>query len=59
VWARLPDRLTPGRLLAEERIALAPGEGFGERGTGWVRFSVAVADPALDEGLARLARALG
>jgi aminotransferase len=58
VWAKLPAELTPERLLSEHRIAVAPGEGFGSGGAGWVRFSVAVADAALDEGLGRLAQAL-
>ena len=32
----------------------APGEGFGERGGGWVRLSLAVTDEVLTEGLERL-----
>ncbi|HET8529244.1 MAG TPA: aminotransferase class I/II-fold pyridoxal phosphate-dependent enzyme [Gaiellaceae bacterium] len=58
VWLRLPDGLTPARLLEEHRVALAPGEGFGSRGAGWARLSLAVADETLDTGLARLRRAL-
>jgi aminotransferase len=58
VWARLPDGLTAERLLAEARVAVAPGEGFGSRGAGHARFSLAVKDETLDEGLARLRRAL-
>jgi aminotransferase len=54
VWFRLPDGLTAERLLSEHRVAVAPGEGFGERGRGWARVSLAVADDALEEGLARL-----
>jgi aminotransferase len=58
VWFRLPDDLTPERLLEEHRVAIAPGEGFGERGRGWARLSLATADDKLDLGLARLRAAL-
>ena len=59
VWLELPPAMTVERVLELARVALAPGEGFGERGAGWARISVAVTDEALDEGLARLARVLG
>jgi aminotransferase len=59
VWFRLPDELTPERLLADHRVAIAPGEGFGDRGRGWARLSLATADDKLDLGLARLRAALG
>jgi aminotransferase len=58
VWFRLPDDLTPERLLEEHRVAIAPGEGFGERGRGWARLSLATADDKLDLGLERLRAAL-
>jgi aminotransferase len=58
VWFPLPDGLTFERLLAEHRLAVAPGEGFGERGRGMARISLATADDALDEGLRRLREAL-
>jgi len=54
VWFRLPDGVTVGDVLAEHRVALAPGEGFGERGGGWARLSLAVTDETLDLGLQRL-----
>jgi aminotransferase len=54
VWFRLPDGLTVERILAEQRVALAPGEGFGARGAGWARLSLAVTDETLDLGLERL-----
>lgn len=57
VWLRLPDGLSAERLLAEHRVAVAPGEGFGERGRGWARLSLAVADETLDLGLERLGAA--
>ena len=59
VWLRLPDGVTVERLLDEHRIALAPGEGFGARGGGYARLSLAVSDATLARGLERLRRALG
>lgn len=58
VWFELPAQLTAERLLTEERLAVAPGEGFGDRGTGRARISVATTDESLDAGLGRLRRAL-
>ncbi len=58
VWLRLPGGLTAERLLAEHRVALAPGEGFGPSGAGWARLSLAVADEVFDEGVERLAPVL-
>ena len=55
-WIRLPDGVTAAKLLAEVRVAVAPGEGFGARGAGWARISLAVPDDVLDRGLERLAR---
>jgi aminotransferase len=57
LWWELPDGLTPERLL-EHRVAVAPGEGFGPRGAGWARLSLAVTDDVLETGLERLARAI-
>jgi aminotransferase len=57
VWFRLPEGITCERLLDEHRVAVAPGEGFGERGRGWARLSLATPDDRLDLGLGRLARA--
>jgi aspartate/methionine/tyrosine aminotransferase len=39
-------------------VAVAPGEGFGARGAGYVRLSLALGDADLEEGTARLAAAL-
>ena len=55
VWLRLPEGLTAERLLAEQRVAVAPGEGFGPSGAGWARLSLAVSDETLERGLERLA----
>jgi aminotransferase len=57
VWFRLPAETTVEQLLAEQRVAVAPGEGFGARGTGWARLSLAVTDDVLDVGLERLCNA--
>ncbi len=57
VWVRLPEGLTAERLLAEERLAVAPGEGFGPSGAGWARLSVAVTDEAVEIAAERLHRA--
>lgn len=54
VWWPLPPGLTVDRVLDEARVALAPGEGFGARGAGHGRISLAVDDAALDEALERL-----
>ena len=54
VWWRLPESLTPERLLGETRVAVAPGVGFGPRGAGWARISLATPDDRLDAGLERL-----
>jgi L-glutamine---4-(methylsulfanyl)-2-oxobutanoate aminotransferase len=59
VWWRLPDGLTPERILAETRVAVAPGEGFGPSGTGWARISLATPDERLGPGLERLSRLVG
>jgi aminotransferase len=58
VWFALPAGVTPESLLAEHRLAVAPGEGFGSRGAGWARISLAVTDEQLELGLDRLQRAL-
>ena len=58
VWLPLPAGWNAERLLTEPRVAVAPGEGFGSRGRGHVRLSLAVADDVLDAGLARLRHVL-
>jgi L-glutamine---4-(methylsulfanyl)-2-oxobutanoate aminotransferase len=58
VWFELPEGLTCERLLDEHRVAVAPGEGFGERGRGFARLSLATPDDRLDLGLERLSDAL-
>ncbi len=58
VWFRLPEGVTVDQLLVEHRVAVAPGEGFGARGAGWARLSLAVSDEILDRGLERVCAAL-
>jgi aminotransferase len=58
MWLELPDGVTVETLLAEARVALAPGEGFGSSGAGWARLSLAVSDESLERGLERLVGAL-
>jgi aminotransferase len=58
VWLKLPEGLTADDLLTKHRVAVAPGEGFGPSGAGWVRLSLAVSDEPLNLGLERLVRAL-
>ena len=43
-----------GEAARRHRVAVAPGEGFGSRGAGWARLSLAVTDEVLDTGLERL-----
>jgi aminotransferase len=58
VWLELPEGVSAESLLTEHRLAVAPGEGFGPSGTGWVRLSLAVSDEILERGLERLRTAL-
>ena len=58
VWFRLPDGVDVAMLLERHRVAVAPGEGFGARGAGWARLSLATPDDRLDLGLERLSAAL-
>jgi aminotransferase len=57
VWLKLPEGVTFERLLGEQRVVLAPGEGFGPSGAGHARLSLAVSDETLELGLERLASA--
>jgi L-glutamine---4-(methylsulfanyl)-2-oxobutanoate aminotransferase len=57
VWLQLPEGLTAERLLTDQRVAVAPGEGFGPSGAGWACISLAVDDSTLELGAERLASA--
>jgi L-glutamine---4-(methylsulfanyl)-2-oxobutanoate aminotransferase len=59
VWFQLPRSYTAERLLTEARVALAPGEGFGARGAGYARLSLAVNDTIFDVGLTRMDSVIG
>jgi aminotransferase len=57
-WWRLPDGLTVERLIEEARVGLAPGIGFGARGEGWARMSLALPDEDVEEAADRIAAVL-
>ena len=57
-WWRLPEGVTVEGLVERGRVGLAPGEGFGARGAGWARMSLAVPDADVEEGAERLAHAI-
>ena len=62
VWCPVPAGETStgfaDRLLDQAGIFVAPGNGYGERGEGYVRFSLTVPDDRLDEAMERLTRTL-
>ena len=47
------------RLLDDAAVVVAPGNGYGERGEGYVRFSLTLPDDELDEGIARIRKVCG
>jgi aminotransferase len=57
-WWRLPQGLTAEEIVSRARVGVAPGIGFGSRGAGHVRLSLAVPDEDVAEGAARLAALL-
>jgi LL-diaminopimelate aminotransferase len=62
VWAPVPEGETStgfaDRLLDEAGVFVAPGNGYGERGEGYVRLSLTVPDDRLVEAMDRLQRTL-
>ncbi len=58
LWVPVPDGQTSTsfatRLLDDAAVVVAPGNGYGERGEGYVRFSLTLPDHELDEGIARI-----
>ncbi|MDQ4025510.1 MAG: LL-diaminopimelate aminotransferase [Actinomycetota bacterium] len=58
VWVPVPDGHTSENftelLLNEAAIVVAPGNGYGPSGQGFVRFSLTLADARLEEGVERL-----
>lgn len=62
VWVPVPDGSTSAtfadRLLEQIGVFVAPGTGYGERGEGYVRFSLTVPDDRLAEAMDRMAAML-
>jgi aminotransferase len=58
-WWKLPEGLTVEEIVRGARIGVAPGVGFGSRGAGYARLSLAVPDEDVAEGAARLAALVG
>lgn len=58
VWAPVPDGHTSASyttfLLDEADIVVAPGNGYGPSGEGFIRFSLTLPDDRLEEGVERL-----
>jgi LL-diaminopimelate aminotransferase len=58
VWVPVPEGHTSEtfttHLLDEADIVVAPGNGYGPTGEGFVRFSLTLADDRLEEGVERL-----
>ena len=63
LWVPVPDGETStsfaSRLLDDAAVVVAPGNGYGEYGEGYVRFSLTLPDPELDEGIARIRKVCG
>ncbi len=63
VWAPVPAGETSTsfatKLLDEASIVVAPGNGYGQHGEGYVRFALTLADDRVDEGLERIRGTLG
>ncbi len=63
VWAPVPEGETSvsfaDRVLDRTGVFVTPGNGYGERGEGYVRMSLTVPDDRLSEGMERLGRLLG
>jgi aminotransferase len=55
-WWKLPGGVTAERLIEEARVGVAPGIGFGSRGAGFARLSLATPDDDIAEAAERLAR---
>jgi len=62
LWVPVPDGETSTsfatRLLDEAAVVVAPGNGYGAYGEGYVRFALTLADDRIDEGLARIRKIL-
>jgi len=62
LWVPVPDGETSAsfasKLLDEAAVVVAPGNGYGEHGEGYVRFSLTLADDRLEEGIERIRKIL-
>ncbi len=60
LWVPVPDGETSAgfaqKLLDEAAVVVAPGNGYGEFGEGFVRFSLTLADELVEEGAERIAK---
>jgi LL-diaminopimelate aminotransferase len=60
LWVPVPEGYTSTsfatKLLDEIAVVVAPGNGYGAHGEGFVRFSLTLADEEIDEGCERIAR---
>ncbi len=58
MWAPVPEGHTSAsfttHLLDEADIVVAPGNGYGPTGEGYIRFSLTLADDRLQQGVERL-----
>lgn len=62
LWVPVPDGETSAsfatKLLDEAAVVVAPGNGYGEFGEGYVRFSLTLADERVEEGIERVRKVL-
>jgi LL-diaminopimelate aminotransferase len=62
LWVPVPEGETSAsfatKLLDEAAVVVAPGNGYGEFGEGYVRFSLTLADDRLEEGIERIRKIL-
>ena len=60
VWARIPDGLTANKvtdeLLYEYDVFVTPGTIFGNRGEGYIRFSLCIDENKIQEVLTRISK---
>jgi LL-diaminopimelate aminotransferase len=62
LWVPVPDGETSTsfatRLLDDAAIVVAPGNGYGPHGEGYVRFALTLDDARIDEGMERIRKVL-
>lgn len=63
VWFPVPagynDLDLQKKLLYEGHVSIAPGSIYGQQGRNWMRLSIGISTPRLEEGLARLKQVMG